>query len=134
MSIVRLDQAAPAVRREMTPDTYDTETLVPAAGHSRVQLIVAFAIAGVSDLLSFFAVVIPPVEWAIDFVTAFLLFLILGRRWALLPGLLAEAIPGMGIFPFWVLVVGSIAVYDGLKPMRKGPSVLLKLLSRKNEK
>ena len=48
MSIVRLDQAAPAVRREMTPDTYDTETLVPAAGHSRVQLIVAIAIAGVT--------------------------------------------------------------------------------------
>jgi hypothetical protein len=26
-----------------------------------------------------------------------------------------EAIPGMGVFPVWVLVVLSIIVYDGIK-------------------
>jgi hypothetical protein len=44
-------------------------------------------------------------------VTAFLLFLILGRQWLILPGLIAEAIPGLAVFPFWILVVGSIAVW-----------------------
>jgi hypothetical protein len=47
--------------------------------------------------------------------TALLLFLILGRRWMLLPGLIAEAIPGMGAFPVWVLVVLSIIAYDDIK-------------------
>jgi hypothetical protein len=41
--------------------------------------------------------------------------LILGRRWALLPGLIAEAIPGLAVFPWWVLVVLSITLYDGIK-------------------
>jgi hypothetical protein len=54
-------------------------------------------------------------QWVIDLATAFLLFLILGRRWAILPGLVAEAIPGMGIFPVWVLVVLSMIVYDDIK-------------------
>jgi hypothetical protein len=61
----------------------------------------------------------PPIEWALDVATAFALFLILGRRWALLPGLVAEAIPGMGIFPVWVLVVLSIIIYDGIKKPAK---------------
>jgi hypothetical protein len=26
-----------------------------------------------------------------------------------------EAIPGMGVFPWWVLVVLSIILYDGIK-------------------
>ena len=56
--------------------------------------------------------------WALDLVTALLLFLILGRRWAILPGLVAEAIPGFGIFPAWILVVGSIILYDDIKKVR----------------
>ncbi len=58
-------------------------------------------------------------QWALDVGTAFILFLILGKRWALLPGLIAEAIPGMGVFPVWILVVASIAVYDGIKKSPK---------------
>jgi hypothetical protein len=50
-------------------------------------------------------------QWTLDVVTAYLLFLILGRQWLILPGLIAEAIPGLALFPFWVLVVGSIAVW-----------------------
>jgi hypothetical protein len=118
----------------MTTEIYRAEPVIPVARHSRVQLILAFAVAAVSDAVCFFTTFIPPVEWAVDFATASLLFLILGRRWAILPGLIAEAIPGLGVFPFWVLVVGSIAVYDGLKPARKVPSFLLKLLPGKDEK
>jgi hypothetical protein len=72
-------------------------------------------VAAVSDFFSIWTEFAMPLQWALDLGTAFLLFLILGRRWALLPGLVAEAIPGMGVFPVWVLVVLSIAVYDGIK-------------------
>ncbi len=54
-------------------------------------------------------------QGVIDLATALLLFLILGRRWMLLPGLIAEAIPGMGVFPVWVLVVLSIITYDEIR-------------------
>ncbi len=91
------------------------EVQVPAQRPSRTRLAVAFLIAVVSDVLSFWMTVAPPVQWAIDLGTALLLFLILGRRWAILPGLIAEAIPGMGVFPVWVLVVVSVIVYDDIK-------------------
>jgi hypothetical protein len=32
-----------------------------------------------------------------------------------LPALVAEAIPGMGVFPVWILVVISIILYDDIK-------------------
>jgi hypothetical protein len=87
---------------------------------SRARVILAFAAAAISDFLAFGTVIAPPVQWILDVVTAFILFLVLGRRWAILPGLIAEAIPGMGIFPVWILVVASIAVYDeiSIKPRR----------------
>jgi len=75
----------------------------------------AFGVAAVSDVLMIWAEFVPPVQWALDGATALALFLILGRRWALLPGRVAEAIPGMGVFPVWVLVVLSIILYDGIK-------------------
>lgn len=95
-------------------------TVSPAARPNRKKLAIAFAVAAVSDFVSIWADLVPPFQWAIDGGTALLLFLILGRRWALLPGLIAEAIPGMGVFPVWVLVVLSIAIYDGIKtPSRR---------------
>ena len=92
-----------------------TEAPAPIKRHSRAQMAAAFGIAAISDVLSMWVTFAPPIEWALDVATAFALFLILGRRWALLPGLVAEAIPGMGIFPVWVLVVLSIIIYDGIK-------------------
>lgn len=73
-------------------------------------------LAAVSDFLSAWLTFVPPVQWTIDFITALLLFLILGRQWAILPGLIAEAIPGVAIFPVWVLVVGSIAAWGTINP------------------
>ena len=87
----------------------------PIRRPSRKRQVVAVLIAAVSDVLSFGLVLAPPVQWLIDAATALLLFLILGRRWAILPGLIAEAIPGMGVFPVWVLVVLSIIAYDDIK-------------------
>jgi hypothetical protein len=120
--VARLFQGASTSATEiMTTPTDDpailtpTEVLPPVERHPRKRLAVAFVIAAVSDFLSFVTVLAPPMQWVIDLATAFLLFLILGRRWAILPGLVAEAIPGMGVFPVWILVVLSIFVYDDIK-------------------
>ena len=99
----------------LTPD----EVLAPAQRPSRIRLVAAFLVAVASDVLSFVTVYAPPIQWAIDLGTALLLFWILGRRWAILPGLIAEAVPGMGIFPVWVLVVISIIVYDDIKARKR---------------
>ena len=42
-----------------------------------------------------------------------------GRLWLLLPGLVMEAIPGVGVLPFWLLVVGAIAVWATARPKLK---------------
>jgi hypothetical protein len=80
------------------------------------RLALAFAIAGVSDVVGAFASLAPPIAWAVDVVTAALLFVVLGWQWLLLPGLVLEAIPGVGIVPFWLLVVGAIAVLGTPRP------------------
>ena len=95
------------------------DPITPPKRPSRTRLAIAFAVAAVSDILSFWTVIAVPAQWALDVGTAVVLFLILGRRWALLPGLVAEAIPGMGVFPVWILVVLSIAIYDGVKKSPK---------------
>lgn len=92
----------------------------PARRLSRPRFAMAFAVAAVSDFLSIWAEIALPVQWLLDLSTAGALFLILGRRWALLPGLVAEAIPGVGVFPVWVLVVVSIIVHDEIKVSRRG--------------
>jgi hypothetical protein len=102
----------------LTPTAVATEAAsppTPVKRHSGMRMALAFGVAGLSDVLSMWLTFAPPFEWALDMATAFALFLILGKRWALLPGLIAEAIPGMGIFPVWVLVVASILIYDGIK-------------------
>jgi hypothetical protein len=105
----------------MTTPTDHPIALTPAELHAPVQRpsrkrqAAAFLIAAVSDVVSFWLVLLPPMQWLIDLVTALLLFLVLGRRWAILPGLVAEAIPGMGVFPVWVLVVLSVIAYDDIK-------------------
>src|SRR5215475_9069175 len=84
---------------------------------SKKQLALAFVVAGISDLLGAFATLAPPIGWALDIVTAALLFVVLGWQWLLLPGLALEAIPGVGVVPFWLLVVGAIAVLGTPRPM-----------------
>jgi hypothetical protein len=91
----------------------------PAPGalrFSKRRLALAFAISAVSDLLSVWLTFAPPVEWAVDFTTALLLFAVLGWQWMLLPGLVLEAIPGVYVFPFWVLVVAAVAVWGTARP------------------
>jgi hypothetical protein len=82
-------------------------------------MIAAFAIAATADALSFFVALAPPVQWLIDITTAVLLFVALGWRWILLPGLIMEAIPGLYVFPFWVLVVAAIAAEGTIRRQRE---------------
>jgi hypothetical protein len=83
---------------------------------SKRTLALAFAIAGTSDAIGAFATPLPPIVWVVDIATALLLFIVLGRQWLLLPGLALEAIPGLGVLPFWLLVVGAIAVLGTPRP------------------
>jgi hypothetical protein len=76
----------------------------------------AFVIAGLSDVIGAFATLAPPIVWAVDIGTALLLFMVLGWQWLLLPGLALEAVPGVGVVPFWLLVVGAIAVLGTPRP------------------
>jgi hypothetical protein len=80
------------------------------------RIMLALCVAVVSDFLSMWLEFVPPVQWALDVVTALVLFLILGRQWLLFPALIAEAIPGVALFPAWILVVVSIATWGHLKP------------------
>ncbi|HEV7967111.1 MAG TPA: hypothetical protein VGP19_06060 [Candidatus Acidoferrales bacterium] len=91
------------------------EPASPLERHSRATMAIALGVAAVSDVLSVWLTFAPPFQWTLDLATALILFLIFGRRWVLLPGLVMEAIPGMGVFPWWVLVVLSIILYDGIK-------------------
>jgi hypothetical protein len=95
------------------------------AGLSKTQFAMAFLVAATSDVVSFGTEVVPPVQWTIDVVTALLLFMILGWRWALLPGFVAEAIPGVAAFPVWTLVVAAeaaaVPLMGGHDPPGKRP-------------
>jgi hypothetical protein len=57
--------------------------------------------------------------WTADLATAALLFIVLGWRWLLLPGLIMEAIPGLGVVPIWLAVVAAIAVWGTARPNLK---------------
>jgi hypothetical protein len=94
------------------------QEIVSARRPSRTRLALAFGVAAISDFISMWTELVPPIQWVVDLATAGALFLILGSKWALLPGLLLEAIPGMGVFPVWVLVVMSVIVYDEIKAHR----------------
>jgi hypothetical protein len=101
------------------PTDLDVSPALPQVKRPSWKLLaLALILAGVSDVFSFVFVLLLPVQWALDLTTAFLLFLIFGRRRAILPALIAEAIPGMGIFPVWILVVISIILYDDIKRRR----------------
>ena len=81
---------------------------------SNKRLALAFVIAGIFDAIG--VTPLPPIGWVADIATALLLFLVLGRQLLLLPGLSLEAISGLGVLPFWLLVVGAIAVLGTPRP------------------
>ena len=92
-----------------------TPAPAPGAGPSKTRLVLAFLVAAASDVVSGGTEFVPFVQWAVDVTTALLLFGLLGWRWALFPGLVAEAIPGVAALPTWVLVVASVALWGEIQ-------------------
>ena len=84
-------------------------TLPPPARHLAL---LAFAVAGVSDLISVWLSLMPPAQIVVDVITALALWALLGRRWVLLPALIAEAIPVVSMFPTWTMVAGAYLLYS----------------------
>ena len=105
----------PSARTELEKRSTETTASTPLK-FSAWQLALAFVVAGASDVIGALTSLAPPVAWAVDVVTAVLLFVVLGWQWLLLPGLVLEAIPGVDVFPFWLLVVGAIAVFGTPRP------------------
>ena len=83
---------------------------------SNKRLGLALAIAAIADVVGAFVTLAPPIVWTVDLATALLLFLVLGWRWLLLPGIIMEAIPGVSVMPLWVLVVAAIAIWGTARP------------------
>lgn len=80
-----------------------------APRRSWVRFSVALLVAGAADALSWLEV-FPPgyvAVVAIDMVVAIVLWALLGRGMVLLLALVFEAVPGLGLFPFWTLAVVS---------------------------
>lgn len=73
----------------------------------------ALIVAALSDALGFGLAVTGPFQVAGDLVTAVVLFVVLGFRWPLFVPLVTESIPGVALFPAWILFVGSMAALNG---------------------
>jgi hypothetical protein len=88
---------------------------------SKRQLVLAFGIAGISDVIGAFTTPLAPIALVVDFVTGLLLFLVLGRQWLLLPGLALEATPGLGLLHsgcWWLQSLSEMAQFKiGLTPI-----------------
>ena len=80
----------------------------------------ALLVAVVSDALGFGVVLLPPVQWLLDAVTALALFAVLGFRWTLLGALAVELVPGLELFPAWTLMVAALAATNS-RPAQKTP-------------
>jgi hypothetical protein len=77
---------------------------------------IGLMVALISDALSFGVVLLPPVQWVVDAVTAVVLFAVLGFRWSLLTALVIEAVPVLELFPAWTLAVSALASMEKPKP------------------
>jgi hypothetical protein len=83
----------------------------PVQVNSRLKYVAALAAAGISDALSVAVEVIPPLEIAVDISTALVIWALLGWRWTMLVALVAEAIPGLALFPTWIMVVLAYGMF-----------------------
>lgn len=83
------------------------------------RILLAFAVAGMSDLIGGIFTLVPPIYIPLDLATGATIWFALGRPVLLLAVLVLEAIPGIGIVPMWTLVVAMI-VFMGKLPGRSG--------------
>jgi hypothetical protein len=69
----------------------------------------ALLVAVVSDAIGFGVVLMPPVQWSVDVITAGVLLAVLGFRWGLMGALAIEVVPVLQLFPAWTLVMAALA-------------------------
>jgi len=81
------------------------------------RVVVAFALAIAVDVVNVFFALIPPIYITVDVVAAVAIWFVLGRPSLLVGVLLIEAVPGIGVIPFWTVVVGLI-IFTGSIPAR----------------
>lgn len=77
---------------------------------TKQRALLAFVVAGISDIASVSLALLMPVQIVVDLLTAVVLWGLLGWRWPLLPALIAEAIPVLSIFPTWTMVAGAYVI------------------------
>ena len=113
-----MDTPPEQVQAKRVPGTAIAGSPAPSPLHTHApvastRFILAFIVAIASDIVSLLTEIVPPLQLAVDGVTAFLLFLSLGRNLAH-PSrdLIAEAIPGIAAFPSWIFVVLAIFATD----------------------
>lgn len=69
---------------------------------------IALIAAILSDALAYLLLPLPPAQWALDIITAVILFISFGFPWTLLMAFVMEVIPGVELFPAWTLAVLAI--------------------------
>lgn len=69
---------------------------------------VALIAAILSDAIAYLLLLLPPAQWALDIITALILFISFGFPWPLLMAFVMEVIPGVELFPAWTLAVLAI--------------------------
>ena len=66
-------------------------------------------------MLGFAVVLLPPVQWLLDALTALALLIVLGLRWPLFVALAIELVPALAVFPAWTLVVLAMSADQDLR-------------------
>ena len=90
---------------------------------SRTRLVLAFLVAAVSDVVSYGTVLVPPVRMDSGSPDVYTTFYTIGVAVADPPGLVAEALPGVAVFPVWLLVVASVALWGESSAPARSPGL-----------
>lgn len=83
------------------------------------RLALAFCVAAAADAVFAFPTLLEGFEVLGDVFVAVVLCAILGFNWIIVPALLAEAVPGLDVFPSWTVAVIAIAGVRTMKDSRQ---------------
>ncbi len=89
----------------MNPELPAPDAPPPLNGRRRALIM---GVALLSDAIGIPAEPIPPLMICIDAITAVILFWLAGKPKWLIPVLIAECIPWIGVFPFWSLAAMAL--------------------------
>jgi hypothetical protein len=99
--------------RGITTDVNTSKGKATPPDIAKWRFVLAFCVALAADTLG-----IPCGEYFVvifDVVVALVLIVILGFNWMIIPALLIECVPGLGLFPSWVMAVLAITGWKAIK-------------------